>query len=227
MALRIIKTLRSLFNPAERGDSALYRKKMLAEYKNARPLYEEYTLAVHKLLDSFLREGEYRYQLTHRTKNLERLDEKLIRKLGKGISYDHLGEIEDLAGLRVIFYSDMDKSRFLKSIQKETSGIVRIEDRSVENGYEATHIILSFGKRRLKLSEYKHFGGLKCEIQATTILRHAWAEIQHDIVYKDILGLKDKDPKKFALVRGKLEDILEEHIKQASIQFEEVITQAL
>ena len=223
MDFRFVKALRTFFDPKEYDEQAEYRRRILTEYKNKRPLYEDFCTTVFKLTEAFLKEGDYRYQLTHRTKSPESLREKLIRKEDLGIVYEQLDDIEDLAGIRVIFYSERDKDRFIRGIQKEASGMLRIEERNRENGYEATHIIMSFGPKRLRLSEYRHFKGLKCEIQVTTILRHAWAEIQHDLVYKDIFGLKEKDPQQMDTVQKKLEDILHKHIKLAAEEFEEII----
>ena len=227
MASRFIRALRALFDPTENDQEAPYRRRLLAEYRSQRPRYEEFGLAMHKLLDSFLTDRGYTCQVTYRTKTPERLREKLIRKAAHGTRYAELSDIEDLAGLRVIFYSEADKKQFIKDIKKESMGIIRIEEKEREKGYEATHIIMGFGAKRLKLSEYKHFEGLKCEIQVTTILRHAWAEIQHDLVYKDVLGLKEKNPERHDVIKRKLEAILEKYIKQASVEFEEVIEQAI
>ena len=82
---------------------------------------------------------------------------------------------------------------------------------------------MTLGEKRLELCEYKQFRGLKCEIQITSILRHTWAEIEHDFIYKDIVGLKKSNPEKFAAMREKLAEIMEKHIKLASAEFEELI----
>ena len=55
------------------------------------------------------------------------------------------------------------------------------------------------------------------------MLRHSWAEIEHDLIYKDINGLREKDPQKFVILKEKLEGIMEKYIKQASLEFEEVM----
>lgn len=223
MTSRFFQAFQAVINRGEKDRHAEYRRRILAEYRAKRPQYEEFCIAVHKLLDLFLREGEYKHQLTYRVKSPERLHEKLIRKAEQGITYEQLSDIEDLAGLRVIFYSEKEKERFINAIKNEVGGAIRIEEKQKPSGYKATHLIVAFGPARLKLREYKHFEGLKSEIQVTTILRHAWAEIEHDLIYKDISGMKEHDPEKFALMREKLEEIMEKHIKKASVEFEEVM----
>jgi ppGpp synthetase/RelA/SpoT-type nucleotidyltranferase len=223
MATSFFKALQMVLDRGESGRRAEYRRRIISEYRQKRPQYEEFCVAVHKLLKLFLKEGGYKHQLSYRVKSSERLQEKLLRKIEQGITYERLSDIEDLAGLRVIFYSEAEKERFIKEIKAEVGGAIRIEERTGKSGYNATHLIVAFGPSRLKLSEYKHFEGLKSEIQVTTILRHAWAEIEHDLIYKDISGLKEHDPQKFALMREKLEEIMEKHIKKASVEFEEVM----
>lgn len=222
MATRFLKLLQGIFNPKEDVINATYRRRLLAEYKNKQPLYEEFGIAMRRLVVPLLQEGNYKYQITHRIKAPERLREKLIRKAAQGTRYTYLDDIEDLVGMRILFYSEGDKEAFVRKIKKGSVGVVRIEERNAGNGYEATHIIMALDPGRLQLSEYKQYDGMKCEVQATTILRHAWAEIQHDLVYKDIFGLKNKNPEAYAYMQQKLNIILEKYIKRASTEFEEI-----
>ena len=223
MLSRFLKLIEAIIHREDKSDEGLYVKKILAQYRNKRHLYEEFCFAAHKLLDALLLENNYKYQIVCRTKTLEMLREELVRKCAEGVRYAILDEIEDLAGVRVLFYSEADKERFVKELKKEIDGTIYIENKKRKNGYEATHVIMTLDRKRLELSEYKHFYGLKCEIQVTSILRHTWAEIEHDFIYKDISGLRKRNPEKFAVMRKKLGDILEKHIKQASLEFEEII----
>ncbi|MEO7761907.1 MAG: hypothetical protein ABIS68_08365, partial [Casimicrobiaceae bacterium] len=204
-----IQAIRSVFRPALHGSVADHHRQILEDYRNRRPRYEDFCVAVHRVLDTLLREGGYKYQIIFRTKTSEKLKEKLIRKDAQGRRYASLEEIEDLAGLRVVFYSEHDKRRFLDELRNEISGSIRIEEKAKRSGYHATHLIISFGPNRLNLSEYKQFESLKSEVQVTSILHHAWAEIEHDFIYKDIYGLKVRDPKKFRIMEQKLMEILE------------------
>lgn len=217
------RIIEAVLHRENKSDEGKYTGKLLSEYRNKKPLYDEFRTAVHKLLDSLLKEKNYKYQIVSRTKTPERLREKLERKMAEGTSYQDLDEIEDLAGVRVLFYSEADKERFVQELKKEIEDTILIKDKKQKNGYEATHVIMTLGAKRLSLSEYKHFTGLKCEIQLTSILRHTWAEIEHDFIYKDIAGLKKRNPEKFAALRGRLGEILEKHIKRAAAEFEELI----
>lgn len=203
------------------GDASSER--LLAEYGDKRHLYEEFAAAVYNLVDLLLQQIGVKYQIAYRTKTFEGLREKLARKAAQGIWYARLSDLDDLAGLRVIFYSERSKRRFLDAIANEISGSMQFEERKVPSGYDATHIVISFGPKRLLLSEYKRFEGFKGEIQATTVLRHAWSEIEHDLIYKDIKGLRQRDPQKFAAMGKRLKEIMDRHIAPASAELEDIL----
>jgi len=98
----------------------------------------------------------------------------------------------DLAGVRLIFYTNNEVDRFLNSSTVFDNFAVdrnatKIHHPVKENGevqYRAIHYTVSLNEARAALPEYKDFAGLRCEIQIQTILIHAWAETSHDIIYK-------------------------------------------
>ena len=102
----------------------------------------------------------------------------------------------DLAGARLIFYTNNDVDRFLASpLIRENFEIeedsTRIHHPTPENKgaqYRAVHYTVRLREDRIRLPEYARFAGLRCEIQVQTILNHAWSETSHDILYKDKLG---------------------------------------
>ncbi|MFZ3017888.1 MAG: RelA/SpoT domain-containing protein [Gallionella sp.] len=102
----------------------------------------------------------------------------------------------DLAGARIIFYTNNDVDRFLAStLIRENFEIeedsTKIHHPTLENKgkqYRAVHYTVLLCEDRIRLPEYARFAGLRCEIQIQTILNHAWSETSHDILYKDELG---------------------------------------
>ncbi len=76
--------------------------------------------------------------------------------------------------------------------------------------------------KRIILNEYKRFKGLKCEIQLTSALYHAWSEIEHDIFYKPNLKIKEKQRETFMELKMELEKTMTNHIEKASDLFESV-----
>jgi len=197
-------------------------KKILDDFKEKRALYEEFCLAMYNFLDSMLVIDGCKYQIFYRIKEFDKLEEKIIRKEKEGIIYTNLEELEDLAGLRILFYLESDKKKFVKKLLSELTGDVTIENHKKLSGYEATHITTSFGEKRISLSEYSKFKGLKCEIQLTSILHHAWSEIEHDMIYKDTLGVKG-DKKKSVFVKKEMKKILSNYLIKASSELDKLV----
>lgn len=84
-------------------------------------------------------------------------------------------ELKDLAGCRLVFYTNTDVDRFLNSrlipenfrIDFDGSKIYHAvgKDRTAEELYFAIHYLVSLKDERLVLPEYRKFRGLRCEIQ--------------------------------------------------------------
>jgi ppGpp synthetase/RelA/SpoT-type nucleotidyltranferase len=120
-------------------------------------------------------------KLRTRLEQINQLDSNEVEKLRR-----------DLAGARLIFYTDTDVERFLgsrlihRNFEVEEDG-VKIHHPTQENNqrqYRAIHFTIRLKDDRVNLPEYSKFKGLRCEVQVQTILHHAWAETSHDITYK-------------------------------------------
>ena len=76
---------------------------------------------IRNLLEGFLRGEKFKFQIFQRPKDKEKLAEKIERKTRDGKEYKTLDDIEDLAGVRVVFYLEDDKkdscSNFYKSLR--------------------------------------------------------------------------------------------------------------
>lgn len=102
----------------------------------------------------------------------------------------------DLAGMRLVFYTNNDVDRFLGSrlirenfeIEEDSTKVHHPTPENESARYRAIHYTVRLKDNRLLLPEYSRFAGLRCEIQVQTILNHAWSETSHDIIYKDKLG---------------------------------------
>jgi putative GTP pyrophosphokinase len=200
----VLDKIIAIINKRRFKEDDKYLDKILAEYKNKKENYEEFRLAVHKTIEAILEEEGYKFQILSRIKTPESLIEKLLRKREKGLFYNSIEEVEDIVGIRVIFYTDRDKKSFIEKMSKESDGYFQIREKEKSSGYRATHIIMSFGKKRIKLPEYKNFRGLRSEVQVTSMLHHAWAEIEHDLIYKDVSGLRHRNPDKYKYFKKKI-----------------------
>jgi len=102
----------------------------------------------------------------------------------------------DLAGVRIIFYTNNGVDHFLRSqlirknfkIGKDSTKIHHPTPENKGERYRAIHYTVQLNEDRIHLPEYERFADLHCEIQVQTILNHAWSETSHDILYKNKLG---------------------------------------
>lgn len=99
-------------------------------------------------------------------------------------------QIKDLAGARLVFYTNTDVDRFVNSrlipnsfeVQWDETRIHHPTEENAQQRYRAIHYTVCLNSERTVLPEYAKFKGLRCEIQIQTILNHAWAETSHDIL---------------------------------------------
>ena len=196
---------------------------IIVEYKLKQILYLEFSNTFTSLLENILKHSNYKYQISRRIKKLGGLKEKIERKKQKGIVYKALTDIEDIVGIRIIFYTEADRGKFIKRLSKEFVREIEVDETSKISGYSAMHVILCFGENRLKLGEYKKFRGLKAELQLTLILDHAWAEIEHDILYKQDTELLGKNKCAHLRLKERMGKIMNNHIRQASSELEDIM----
>jgi ppGpp synthetase/RelA/SpoT-type nucleotidyltranferase len=138
-------------------------------------------------------------------------------------------EIRDLAGARLIFYTNTDVDRFLNSrLVPETFQVhhdaTRVHHPTVENDgrrYRAIHYTVSLSEDRVKLPEYAKFRGLRCEIQTQTILNHAWSETSHDIIYKGKPS-EGFGTKAMEAIANRLNQIMDKYLLPAGFEFQRV-----
>jgi len=200
------------------------KERMIAEeFGDKIDLYKDYGLAVSNLLESLLRRGHFKYQLSQRIKSSESIREKIKRKKSTGKIYKHLNDLEDIVGIRIIFYIESDRKKFIKVLLKALKGTVRLEKNIKNSGYESVHAIVMFDKRRTNLDEYKKFKKLKCEVQMTLILNHAWAEVEHDIFYKENPNTKPIDRKSYQSLKERMKRLMCDHIQKATLGLENII----
>lgn len=112
---------------------------------------------------------------------------KLLRNIPNGVELtDDLPVITDIIGIRIICSFLQDLTEVERSLRSQFS-VYEIERKGADRtfrefGYESTHILLAIPddiSAGLKFPK-----GLIFEIQVRTILQDAWAEVEHELVYK-------------------------------------------
>ena len=138
-------------------------------------------------------------------------------------------EIQDLAGARLIFYTNTDVDRFLTSrlipehfeIDRNATKVHHPTKENEGVRYQAIHYTVLMSEERAKLPEYAKFKGMRCEIQIQTILNHAWSETSHDIIYKDKprAGFGSKAMESIA---NRFNQIMDKYLLPAGYEFQRV-----
>ena len=117
-----------------------------------------------------------------RVKSFKSYFKKYIRLLKSGSD----PKISDLIGARIIcpFLEDLTVA---EDLLKEKFTILQIERKGGDHtfrefGYESIHLLIAIPEEILKKNNFP--AGETAEIQIRTILQDAWAEVEHELVYK-------------------------------------------
>jgi ppGpp synthetase/RelA/SpoT-type nucleotidyltranferase len=196
-------------------------------------LYESFAQTVAAILKAAIADSGQDFhvqQISFRAKSNTSLHRKLTER-GLLESAAIEVELKDLAGCRIIFYTNSDIDRFLSS--RLIFGNFKVDfdgskihhavgaDRAAEDLYFAIHFLVSLADERLALAEYRKFRELRCEIQLQTILNHAWSETTHDILYhrSDIQGFGTKQ---YDAIKERLRNIMNKYLIPAGYEFQTV-----
>lgn len=201
-----------------------------AEYeRDGKSAYAALAEVVAGILTELIRaNGQYRLQqVMSRAKTTESLLKKLRdRNLEASKAIDD--EIKDLAGCRVIFYTNTDVSRLLHSgLIHEHFEVVDVKVHHPEHDnedaelYTSNHFVVRLSAERLAQPGFREFAGMRCEIQVQTILNHAWAEMAHDTIYKtpelDAMGKRTLDE-----IKARMRRIAQEYLVPAGYEFQKI-----
>jgi ppGpp synthetase/RelA/SpoT-type nucleotidyltranferase len=139
-------------------------------------------------------------------------------------------ETKDLAGVRLIFYTNTDIDRFLNSglipytydVDWKETRIHHPTDDNDQQRYQAIHYTVSLSEQHTALPEYKKFKGMRCEIQIQTILNHAWAETYHDMLYK-ARGSQGFGTDAQQALDKRMKKIMDDYLRPAGYEFQKVL----
>lgn len=144
--------------------------------------------------------------VTYRAKRTDKLEEKLRNRIRNGQQYqsatDIYSDIIDLAGVRIALYFPGDREevgKFVKSQFEVIQPVREFPQDSKEkvsgkrfSGYSAHHYIVNLKKSSLSTGQQR-YSNTPIEIQVASVLMHAWAEVEHDLVYKAVHGTLSED----------------------------------
>jgi len=162
------------------------KESLLKEYKRREAKYTKTLDLFKKNLESITLSRNTSFVIKGRIKNFEKFHGKLLKKSIKQEIESPFEFITDLMGIRIVVPFLEDLHEIEKQIRKNF-GILEVrykhKELSIrEFGYDSTHLIIEVPREilnRVKLKDH-----LVCEIQLRTILQDAWAEVEHELVYK-------------------------------------------
>jgi len=160
-------------------------EQIIGEYDETRSKFENFCNKVRPYLEELLRKNEIPFQtVLHRIKDREKVRTKYDRPSKSG-KYLALNDITDIAGLRVITYYEDD----IDAVREVIESAFEIDRENIEDkrepkdpenfSYHALHLIVSLKPSTLGDHTFGQLRGIRGEIQITSVLRHAWAEIAH------------------------------------------------
>lgn len=177
----------------------------LEDYKQRMDSYDRLAQLCAMQCENGLRRNGLRALVTYRAKRLDSLLEKVTYR-NEEKNYQTIDEIYqdivDLAGVRIALYFPGDR-REVDAFVRSQFTIERIKSFPEDidytypypkrySGYSARHYRI-----RLKPStlhpEDRFLSNLLVELQVGSVLMHSWAEVEHDLVYKNRLGQLSHD----------------------------------
>jgi len=183
--------------------------------------YEKHSEARHLIVNEVREQVETALEtletnpvISGRIKNFTSYFNKYLRLLKNG---EIDPKITDLMGIRIIcpFIEDLAVTeelinRYFKVLERDIKGHYTFK----EFGYESTHLLIKIPKSMI--DKYGYPGTDTVEVQIRTILQDAWAEVEHELVYKADLNPFDEPMKrKLAAVNASLSlaDIIFQEIR--------------
>ena len=194
------------------------------------PAYEAFAGTVRFVLEKALQASDnlpMPQSIQCRAKSVESLRRRLS-EIGRLDTQTLEHDRRDLAGVRLVFYTNNDVDRFLASslirenfeIEQDSKKVHHPTPENEASQYRAIHYTVQLGENRTRLPEYARFAGLRCEIQVQTILNHAWSETSHDILYKNKLAMNGYGGKVLKSIERRFEKIMDDYLIPAGYEIQ-------
>jgi putative GTP pyrophosphokinase len=163
------------------------RRLLEAEYNARQDAYHGFLAGLERQIRASLERAGLKPTIKGRVKSFDSLYKKKLRLLRKP---KEEGEktlpVSDIVGLRVVCPFLGDLSTAEAALRSEFS-VVEVERKGAERsfkefGYESIHLLARLPERLI--AELGEVDFELFEIQLRTILQEAWAEVEHELVYK-------------------------------------------
>jgi ppGpp synthetase/RelA/SpoT-type nucleotidyltranferase len=177
----------------------------IGRYRKEYDFYDQAPRLVAQILDSNLQASGIRSMVTSRAKTVGRLEAK-VRQRASAKRYASVEgiykDIIDLAGARVALYFPAERSRVDSIIKSLFLVVGKPKEFPADSsplyhnrrfsGYSAIHYRVHLRETALSDAQ-KRYAEALIEIQVASVVMHAWAEVEHDLVYKPVQGTLSED----------------------------------
>ena len=175
----------------------LDRPKLKAIYEKLYPAYDAALQSVYKQVRTILEANGSFPTIKCRVKRFDAYFNKLIKICRDDKGHDS-GVITDILGLRIVcpFLEDLQA---MENLIKGKFNVVELERKGSrhsfsEFGYDSVHLLIKIDSLLLE-REIPHTAGV-CEVQLRTTLQDAWAEVEHELIYKSDITLPNESIKR-------------------------------
>ncbi len=191
------------------------RKKARSIYVKYRSQYDNALRRIYRRVRDLLARNGIEATIKYRIKRFENYYEKLVR-MNHSKTTPLL--MNDILGIRIVcpFLEDIDN---VVKLINENFSVIEVDRKGIKHssgefGYESIHLLADLPPDSLPV--VIPFTRRVCEIQIRTILQDAWAEVEHELIYKaDFSPLNEAIKKKLASLNATLtlSDIIFQEIR--------------
>lgn len=187
--------------------SQVKRNKVVEEivngWKRDEALYKELESIVAQYLQANISETETFPSITHRLKTIPSMAKTALLK---GKSYS---DIHDKLGFRIICHF-RSQLKVLNDFVNNSFKVHHYEAKADhlkfdKLGYASDHYEVSIDPNKQEFKNHGKLASLIFEIQVRTICQHAWADVEHELAYKQEISLDDKTKRKIFRLTSLLE----------------------
>jgi len=180
-------------------------QKFISQYEEELDFYEALGKLAERRIKKYLKRAGIKAIVTSRAKDPVKLKYKVVER-NKEKEYATLADIYedivDLAGVRIALYFPTDLD-FVDEVIRERFNVIKHKshpDRETESNDNSDSAESAYDKRFMGYrAEHYHvklsnkYSDAKLEIQVASVLMHAWAEVEHDLIYKATRSVSERE----------------------------------
>ncbi len=161
------------------------RQKLEEEYRHLRPVYESILELMEGRFHDWFKKEDLHFGIKFRVKSFKSFFEKYLKKF-RHHGHVEISDITDMLGLRIVcpFLEDIKKAEEL--VRRNFTILEQERKVAFQNfrefGYDSLHFLVQLPDDIRRISPLETSPPL--EIQIRTILQDAWAEVEHELIYK-------------------------------------------